>query len=230
MATKKLYTKETYSKKDKGEWLNHRGLGGTSASAITGNSPYKNILELYADIMCPSKSEVESTNESMTYGILCEPIIRKLFAIDFKKYKVHTPKGIEMYRRIDKPYMTATLDSTLTEIATGRKGVHEIKTHDIRNKEDELEWKDHIPQKYYEQVIWYLVVLPDYDFVEVTAKLNFYDYYDPEGKKLLRSETRYYHIERADVSKHVSNLEKLVTRFWEHNVEKGIIPEMKISF
>ena len=126
--------------------------------------------------------------------------------------------------------MTATLDSTLIEVETGRKGVHEIKTHDIRNKEDELEWKDHIPQKYYEQVIWYLVVLPDYDFVEVTAKLNFYDYYDPDGKKLLRSETRYYHIERADVSKHVSNLEKLVTRFWEHNVEKGIIPEMKISF
>ena len=122
MATKKLYTKETYSKKDKGEWLNHRGLGGTSASAITGNSPYKNILELYADIMCPSKSEVESTNESMTYGILCEPIIRKLFAIDFKKYKVHTPKGIEMYRRIDKPYMTATLESTLIEVETGRTG------------------------------------------------------------------------------------------------------------
>ena len=70
----------------------------------------------------------------------------------------------------------------------------------------------------------------DFDFVEVTAKLKFYDYYDPDGKKLLKTETRYYHIERADVSKHVESLEKLVTRFWERNVKLGIIPDFKITF
>jgi len=229
VATKKNYKKETFKSKE--EWLQKRGLGGTSASAITGNSPYKNILELYTDIVCPDETEVEKTNESMTYGTLCEPLIRKIYALDFKdKYKMHTPRMHEMYRRTDKTYMTASLDGILTEIATKRKGVWECKTHDIRNREDELEWRDHIPQKYYEQVIWYLVVMTDFDFVEVTAKLNFFDYYDPEGKKLLRSETRYYHIERADVLKHVENLEKLVTRFWERNVLGGTIPEFKISF
>lgn len=229
MAQKRNYKKETFKSKE--DWLNNRGLGGTSASAITGSSPYKNILELYSDIMCPDDKSVETSNDSMTYGIRCEPIIRKQYALDFEeKYKVHTPRQHEMYRRKDKPYMTATLDSILTEIATGRKGVHEIKTHDIRNREDEQEWKDHIPQKYYEQVIWYLVVMNDFDFVEVTAKLKFYDYYDPEGKKLLKTETRYYHIERADVSKHVESLEKLVTRFWERNVKLGIIPDFKITF
>ena len=151
--------------------------------------------------------------------------------LDYKeKYKMHTPRQFEMYRRIDKPYMTASLDGILTELATKRKGVWECKTHDIRNREDELEWKDHIPQKYYEQVIWYLVVMDDFDFVEVTAKLNFFDYYDQDGKKLLKTETRYYHIERADVLKHVQNLEKLVTRFWERDVVGGTIPEYKISF
>ena len=217
---KKNYRRETFKSKE--EWKKARGLGGTSASAITGNSPYKNILELYADIVCPDEVEVEKTNESMTYGTLMEPLIRKIFALDYKeKYKMHTPRQFEMYRRIDKPYMTASLDGILTELATKRKGVWECKTHDIRNREDELEWKDHIPQKYYEQVIWYLVVMDDFDFVEVTAKLNFFDYYDPDGKKLLKTETRYYHLQ---------NLEKLVTRFWERDVVGGTIPEYKISF
>lgn len=229
MSNNNLYTKETYTNKE--DWLKNRGLGGTSASVITGNSPYKNILELFTEIVCPTTKDVETTNESMNYGTECEPIIRKLFAIDFaKKYTVHTPEGMEMYRRIDKPYMTATLDSVLTENETGRKGVHEIKTHDIKNKDDELDWKDHIPQNYYEQVIWYLVVLPDFEFVELTAKLNFYDYFDPSGKKLKKTEIHYYHIERKDVAKDIKNLEKMVTRFWEKNVNGGIIPEMKISF
>lgn len=227
--TLKNYKKEKFKSKD--EWIKSRGLGGTSASAITGNSPYKNILELYSEIVCPSEVEVEKLNDSMTYGTLMEPLIRKIYALDFKhKYKMHTPRQYEMYRRTDKPYMTATLDGVLTEIKENRKGIWECKTHDIRNREDELEWKDHIPQKYYEQVIWYLVVLTDFEFVEVTAKLNFFDYYDPEGKKLLRSETRFYHIERADVFKHVENLEKLVTRFWEKNVMGGTIPDYKIKF
>lgn len=225
---KKNYIRETF--KNKEEWLKHRGLGGTSASAITGSSPYKNVLELFAEIVCPSEMEVEKTNSSMTYGTLCEPLIRKIYALDFQKYKMHTPRRFEMYRRIDKPYMTATLDGVLTELETNRKGVWECKTHDIRNREDEAEWQDHIPQKYYEQVIWYLVVMNDFDFIEVTAKLNFFDYFDPNGKKLIKSETRYYHIERSDVLKDVENLEKMVTKFWERNIMGGVIPNFKITF
>ena len=67
MAQKKNYKKETFKSKE--DWLNNRGLGGTSASAITGSSPYKNILELYSDIMCPDDKSVETSNDSMTYGI-----------------------------------------------------------------------------------------------------------------------------------------------------------------
>lgn len=225
----KKYIVEKFKTKE--EWKNARGLGGTSVSSITGSSTYKNILELYAEIVSENDLDVKATNESMSYGILCEPIIRKLYSIDFaKKYKVHTPRNFQMYRRKDKKYMTATVDGTLMEINTKIKGIWECKTHDIKNHEDELEWRDHIPQRYYEQVIWYLVVLNDFDFVEVTAKLNFYDYFDSQGKKLLKSEIRYYHIERKDVEKDVTKLEKIVTRFWEKNVCQGIIPEMKITF
>ena len=225
---KKNYKREKF--KNKKDWLEARGLGGTSASAITGSSRRRTILDLFTNIMCPKKFKVDSVNESMQYGIACEPLLRKIFALDFPQYQVLTPRNFEMYRRIDKPYITATIDSMLIENETGRKGILEIKTHEVRNREDEEEWNGHIPQDYYEQVVWYMVCMNDMEFVRVMAKLNFYDFFDPDGKKLLRSEIRYYTIERSEVSKDIIALEKKGTRFWENNIKKGIIPDIKIEF
>ena len=79
-----------------------------------------------------------------------------------------------MYRRIDKPYMTATLDGKLVEIATGRKGILEIKTREIKNREDAENWQNgKIPDNYYIQCLHYLSVLNDHEFAILVAKLNF---------------------------------------------------------
>jgi Phage-related protein, predicted endonuclease len=223
------YTIETF--KSKADWLKNRGLGGSSASAILGKNPHMSVLELYKAIVKPHKHPIEKTNENMAYGVKCEPIIRRLFAIDFKdKYKVIKPKNYQMYRRKDKPYMTATLDSELVEKKTNRIGIHEIKTHDIRNRKDEEEWKDHLPDNYFIQVLHYFLVRNDAEFAEVTAKLNFYDFFDPEGKKLKRTETRYYHIEREDVLDQLVYLENKETDFWENNIVKKSMPSIKFKF
>lgn len=225
----KNYTKERYKSKE--EWFASRGLGGTSASAITGNSKWKDKLELFNSIIIGNEKQEDSRNESLDYGIACESIIREQFKLDFAdKYKVITPKGYEMYRRKDKPYMTATPDSLLIDLKTNKKGIQEIKTHDVLNREDENEWNENIPQNYFEQVIWYMAVMNDIDFVEVTAKLKFYDYFDPNGKRLLKSETRYYYIAREDVKDSIKALETMVTRFWEENIIKGNIPNVYITF
>jgi predicted phage-related endonuclease len=225
----KNYTKERY--KNKEEWLKNRGLGGTSASAITGNSKWKDKLELFNSIIIGNEHETQKTNESLMYGTACEPLIRKQFELDFaNKYKVITPKGYELYRRKDKPYMTATPDSLLIDLQAKKKGIQEIKTHDVLNREDAEEWNGSIPQNYFEQVIWYLAVMDDIDFVEVTAKLKFYDYFDEGGKKLLKSETRYYYIAREDVKDSIKALETIVTRYWEENIIKGEIPNVYITF
>ena len=63
---KKNYKKEKF--KTKQEWIEARGLGGTSASAITGHSKRKNILELFTQIMCPKKFKVDSTNNELTHS------------------------------------------------------------------------------------------------------------------------------------------------------------------
>lgn len=230
-SVKKLYKKETFNSKE--EWLKKRGFGGSTASAILGKNPYMTALELYRAIVMPNKNPLYQTNEAMSYGTKCEPLIRKLFAYDFdNKYAVHTPRNNEMYRRIDKTYLTATLDGILTERKTGKKGILEVKTHDIRNKADNEKWSDHIPDNYYIQVLHYLMVMNDFEFAILTAKLRFYDYYNSDGKKLLRTEIRYYYIDRMDenVAKDIAFLEKKETEFWEENVVKKKLPKVEIKF
>lgn len=228
---KKNYTKETFKSKE--EWLKARGLGGSSASAILDKNPYMSKLELYRAIVMPNKNPLVYTNDAMNYGTMCEPIIRKLFAYDYKdKYLVHTPKSNEMYRRKDKKYMTATVDGILTEIDTHKRGVLEIKTHDIRNKKDLEEWENHIPVNYYIQVLHYLLVMNDCEFAILTGKLKFYDYHSEDGKKLLKTEIRYYYIDRNDerIKKDLEYLEKKETEFWEENVTKKIMPTLRFKF
>ncbi len=226
----KNYTVEKFKSRE--EWLNSRGLGGSSASAILGKNPYMTSLELFRAIVYPNKNALHKYNEAMAYGTKCEPLIRKQFAYDFdEKYKVHTPRQNEMYRRKDKPYMTATLDGLLLNKSTGEKGVLEIKTHDIRNRADESNWTSHIPENYYIQVLHYLLVVNDCTFAILTAKLRFFDYYDTEGKKLLKTETRYYFIDRNDeqVKKDLDYLERKETNFWENNVLKKVMPSLTIK-
>ena len=231
MGITRNYTKETFKSKE--DWLNHRGLGGSSASAILGKNPYMSKLELYRAIIMPYRHPIVKPNENMAYGIKCEPLLRKMFIYDYEGiYKVHTPRNNEMYRRIDKPYMTATTDSLLQEIETKRKGVLEIKTHDIRNKKDEEQWRNHLPDHYYIQVLHYLLVLNDCQFAKVRAKLRFYDYFNAEGKKLLRTEIRDYHIERSDpqIQRDLEILEREEIKFWEENVLKKVMPTLKFKF
>ena len=226
---KKNYTREDY--KDKSIWLNHRGFGGSSASAILNKNPYMSKLELYKSCISANKSKKkDSSNEATIYGTKCEPLIRKMFALDYPQYKVHSPKEYEMYRRIDKPYLTATLDGILTDKITKEKGILEIKTHDIRNREDDENWKVKLPDNYYIQVLHYLLVMNDFKFVILCAKLRYFDYHNKNGKKLLRQEIRYYYIDRKEVEKDLEYLEQKETEFYEENIVKRIIPKVEIEF
>jgi putative phage-type endonuclease len=230
MPTKK-YKRERFNTRE--EWLKSRGFGGSSASAILGKNPYMTALDLYRAIVQPKKSLHINENECLMYGNNCEPLIRKIFQLDFnEKYLVRAPRGNEMYRRLDKPYMTATLDGILTDKQTKEKGVLEIKTHDIRNRKDEENWASHIPDNYYIQVLHYLAVMNDFTFGVLVAKLRFFDYFDKEGKKLLRTETRYYYIDRNDaqVKKDIEYLEKKETDFWENNITKKVMPSLQFKF
>lgn len=223
----KNYVREVYPTKR--DWLEKgRGIGGTSASAIVGLNPWKSKLELYNSIVNKRKSH-EKTNDAMTFGTKMEPLIRKQFRLTHPEYKVRSPQGYEQYRRNDLPWMTATVDGLLTDKVTGKRGIWECKTHEIRNREDAEKWSHRIPPQYLIQVLHYLLVLNDCEFVELTAWLNFYDY-DGETRRLSKTEVRYEHIERSDVLKEIDWLEHEERKFMEENVERRIPPQITINF
>ena len=223
---KKLYKKETFNSKS--EWLNARGIGGSSASVILGLNPYKNKLQLYNEINYQGELKEIEPNESMKYGVKLEPLIRKEFKLDFlNDYKVHAPKNNEMYRRIDKPYLTATLDGILTRIEDKKKGVLEIKTHDIRSYKDEELWRNGLPYNYYIQVCHYLSVMNDFEFAVVVGRLRYINFKTNQVEKV---EYVFHKISRKEREKDIETVEKLITNFYENNIEKHIIPKVEIKF
>lgn len=223
---KKLYKKETFNSKS--EWLNARGIGGSSASVILGLNPYKNKLQLYNEINYKGELKENEANESMKYGVKLEPLIRKEFKLDFlNDYKVHTPKNNEMYRRIDKPFLTATLDGVLTRLFDKKKGILEIKTHDIRSLADEELWKNGLPYNYYIQVCHYLAVMNDFEFAVVVGRLRYINFKTNQVEKV---EYVFHKISRKEREKDIETVEKLITNFYENNIEKHIIPKVEIKF
>ena len=226
----KKYVKETF--RNRSDWLKSRGIGGSSASAILGLSPWSNKLGLYCAIISDEPPEDESGDtESMQYGTQCEKHIREIAKLNLAQdgMRVTGPKAYEMYRRTDKPWMTATVDGTIKDLRTGAKGILEIKTHDVRGRKDLAEWDGKIPDNYFVQVLHYMAVLTDCEFAILVAKLRFYDYSD--GRRLSREEIRYYRVERKDpdTARQIAYLEKKETEFWEGNVLPRIMPKVTIG-
>ena len=150
---KKMYRKEKFTNFT--DWYRARAIGGSSASALFGVNKHTSKLDLYCAMVSKPNELVEENGEiedrdtvSTLRGKALEPIIRAFLKQRFKgKYKLITPNGFTMYRRIDKPYMTATLDGIIIDLETGEKWILEIKTHLAMGKEDMAEWENQVPQK-----------------------------------------------------------------------------------
>lgn len=158
------------------------------------------------------------------FGVESEPLIRKTFALNHPSYEVIEPDGYESYIRKDKPYLGATIDGLAVHKETGKKYVLEIKTRDIRRKGDLEEWDGHIPQKYYAQVIHYLMVMNDCDGVIVVAQLRFFDFDKEDDDNVKELRIIKHIIERSEVEEHIKNLEILDTNFWENHIIPHIPP------
>lgn len=231
----KNYTRETFKTQE--DWLNHRGLGGSSASAILGDSPYENRIELLQKIVLPKEEQVEdkTNEEAKQHGNIAEPALRTLFKANHPNYKVLAPKGREMYRRKDKPYLTATLDGKLFDTANkNRKGFIECKTRQIRRRSDLEEWFDAnkkptiLPQRYFDQVIHYFNVLNDMMYCWLIVEFQFFNY-DNEEATYDHSEIYCYYIEREKVEESILALDYIETDFWENEVMARRLPQAIIE-
>lgn len=193
------------------EWLKERlnGIGGSECSAIIGKNPYMSNVELWKLKTGRKQAQDISNKACVQYGIAAEAPLRELFALDYPEYKVEYGGAFDMIRNDEHPFIYATLDGRLTEIATGRKGIYEGKTTEILRSMQKEKWRDKIPDNYYCQVLWQLIAT-GWDFVALNAQLKRQYYKD------VRCETRRYFFEKEEVMEDMEYLKQEAIKFWEY--------------
>lgn len=168
------------------EWLKAREtrIGGSEASSLIGINKYQSLRDLWRKKKKGITEEID--NEAIRYGNALEPILREMFRVKHPTMDVQYEENAILY---SKKYelMSYSPDGLIWDGA--RAGILEIKTSFIRNSEMLRNWDNKIPDNYFVQVLWGLIVT-GYEFVDLIAELRFMD-----GNASIRQ----YHIERKEV-------------------------------
>lgn len=190
------------------EWLKARkAIGGSDAAALVGLNPYKTNIDLWREKTGRAAAPDISNEAYVKFGHDAEPLLRELFALDHPQYEVGYVEN-NMFINDRYPFAHASLDGWLTEKETGRKGILEIKTTNILQSMQREKWNDRIPDNYYCQVLWYLMVT-EFDFAILKARLRS----DWQGET--RITIRHYLIERSEVQEDIDELEKAGWKMWK---------------
>lgn len=208
------------------EWLKARlqGIGASEASAVIGCNPYMSNVDLWRLKTGRKQAQDISSNAHVQYGHDAEGPLRELFALDYPRFEVSYGGAYDMVHHPKHPFIFATLDGRLKEKATGRLGVYEGKTTEILRSMQKEKWKDRIPDNYYVQVIHQLIAT-GWDFAVLNAQMK--RVFDGD----VRTETRRYFIERAEVQNDIDYLLAEEVKFWTEYVQKDrepplILPEI----
>lgn len=213
---------EKHIYKSREEWLAHRhGIGGSDAAAVMGLSPWKSNVQLWEELTGRRKPADISDSPVVQYGTQAEKYLRDLFALDFPEYEVGYDEN-NCFTSALFPYAHASLDGYLTEKETGRQGILEIKTTNITSAVMLERWTGGVPDHYYCQVLWYLLVT-GWSFAVLKAQLKFFF-----GGDLERIEIRHYRFERQDCLQDMESLAEEAKDFW-HYVETDKCPPLKLN-
>lgn len=208
------------------EWLQARlhGIGASEASAVIGCNPYLSNVDLWRLKTGRKQAQDISSNTHVQYGHDAEGPLRELFALDYPQYEVSYGGAFDMVHHPEHPFLFATLDGRLKERATGRLGVYEGKTTEILRSMQKEKWKDRIPDNYYVQVLHQLIAT-GWEFAVLNAQMK--RVFDGD----VRTETRRYFIERAEVQDDMDYLLGEEVKFWSEYVLQDrepplILPEI----
>lgn len=202
------------------DWLEERkkGIGGSDAATILGLNPYKTTIELWEEKTGRKDAPDISDKPYVKYGTQAEDLLRQLFALDYPQYIV-THEENTIIKHPEHPFLFASLDGKLLDVATGKEGILEIKTTNILQSTQKEKWKDKIPDNYYCQVLHYLNVT-SCSFAILKAQLK----YDYGGE--IRLETKHYYIDRKDVENDIKLLQEKEIQFWKEYIEKDKRPPL----
>lgn len=201
------------------EWLikRHEGIGGSEAAAILGLSPYKSNTDLWKEKTGQTEPEDISGKDCVIFGKKAEEHLRELFALYAPQYEIEYHE-FDLLKNEEYPFVFATLDGILHEKQTGRTGILEIKTTEIRKSTDWDKWDDKIPDQYYIQVL-HQMLATGFEFAVLLANIK---YLNPKDD-FPRFTTKHYYIERSDVTNDIAYLLDEEIKFWD-SVKKGRKP------
>lgn len=197
------------------EWLKERGsrIGGSDAACLIGLNPWKSNVQLFREKMHPENVK-EMDNEAMAYGREAEPLLRRMFELDHPEHRIIYVEN-NLWLNDKYPFAHASLDGW-TSRDEFSLGVLEIKTATIRSRMQAQEWEGRIPNNYYCQVLWYMMVT-EAQYAYVTALLR-----REGGDSIIRT----HYIERnKQVEGDIEILKNSAERFWE-NLQKGHEPAL----
>lgn len=229
-----MKTYKTMKFKSREEWLKHRGIGGSSAGAVLGVSKRNGPIDVWYHFKTQGLDAKNDTQtDSQLYGTEVEELIRQIVKLNLKNYGIKVLEPVPNTMYVDKvyPYLTATIDGSLIVEdesknlwgLKGKKGILEIKSHIVKNREDLEEWEGRLPQNYLSQVLHYLMVLNDYDFAVLVAKLQYFDYAKTPAP-LEKEEIRYYRIQREEFKDTINNIKLKEIAFYERYIKGDEIP------
>lgn len=200
-------------------WLKSRtlGIGGSDAAAIIGLNPYMTNVELWEIKTGRKKKPDISDKECVKYGIAAEPLLIKMFALDFPDYEVRH-KDFDIRRHPKYPFIIGSLDGELTDKKTREKGILEIKTTNILQSMQKEKWNDRVPENYFCQVLQYLLIT-GYSFAILKAQLK------SEFNGEVRLSTRHYRFEAKNYAEDMEYLLEQEIKFWRH-VETDTCPNL----
>ena len=188
------------------EWLaaRSRRIGGSEAAALVGRHPYMTNVDLWR-IKTGRAEPPEVDNPAVRYGTAAEEHVRALYALDHPDMTV-AYRPYNMWSVPELPFAHASLDGWLKD-SDGRLGVYEGKTAIVRSKAAALKWRYKVPDNYYCQLLWYMLVTG-----AVFADLRAYIRGGTDGM----GEMRDYHYERRDCAADIRMLQDKAVDFWRY--------------
>lgn len=206
------------------EWLANRGkgIGGSSASSLINMNPWKDNNTLWKEHKGIIIPEDISDKPFVKYGNDAEPLLRKLFALDYEQYEIQYMDNTTL-QSTKHEFMTYSPDGLLLEKETGRKGILEIKTTNILQSMQKEKWNDQIPQNYFVQVMWGLLVT-GFDFVVLKAQLK------SEWDGEVRISTKHYYFTREEVQDQLDWLEQEAVDRWNKYYVNNEEPPTELNF
>lgn len=203
------------------KWLLGRkqGIGGSDASAVVGYNPYKSNIDLWEEKTHKKEPEDISNKPYIRYGHDAEPMLVKLFALDYPQYEVNYNDNYRVNYHDEYDFIFCTRDCDLIDKETGKKGALEIKTTEILNSMHKEKWDNQIPNNYYCQVLQYFITDKELEFVWVKAQIKS-DY----GEGNIRLVTKHYYFTREQCQGDIDWLLEHEIAFWQNYVVKNVRP------